>query len=84
MVFYGLMMGIGKIYPDYKSLWADNEFMDVANILGKQTFIDIIIIHHKHPDWGFGITDEVHRLNSVNNSYDNNVYLKHKLSNFNL
>lgn len=75
----------GYIYhPDYKSLWADNEFMDVANILKKQTFIDIVIIHHKHPDWGFGKRDEIHHLNSINNSYDKNIYLKHKLSNFNL
>jgi hypothetical protein len=58
--------------------------MDVANILKKQTFIDIVIIHHKHPDWGFGKRDDIHRLNSINNSYDKNIYIKHKLSNFNL
>ena len=26
-------------YPEYKSVWSDNEFMDVANILKKQTYI---------------------------------------------
>ena len=25
-------------HPDYTSLWADNEFMDVANLLNKQIF----------------------------------------------
>ena len=35
-------------YPEYKSLFCDNEFMDVANILGKQTYFDQIIIRHKH------------------------------------
>lgn len=38
-------------HPSYKSFWCDNEFTDVANQLGKQTFIDKIIIRHIHPDW---------------------------------
>jgi hypothetical protein len=42
----------GYIYhPSYKSFWCDNEFTDVANQLGKQTFIDKTIIRHVHPDW---------------------------------
>jgi hypothetical protein len=42
----------GYIYhPSYKSFWCDNEFTDVANNLGKQTFIDKVIIRHIHPDW---------------------------------
>jgi hypothetical protein len=42
----------GYIYhPTYKSFWCDNEFTDVANGLGKQTFIDKVIIRHVHPDW---------------------------------
>lgn len=42
----------GYIYhPSYKSFWCDNEFTDVANHLGKQTFIDKVIIRHVHPDW---------------------------------
>jgi hypothetical protein len=42
----------GYIYhPSYKSFWCDNEFTDVANQLGKQTFIDKVIIRHIHPDW---------------------------------
>ena len=40
----------GYIYhPEYDSWFADNEFMEVANILDKQTFIDEIIIRHQHP-----------------------------------
>jgi hypothetical protein len=38
-------------HPSYKSFWCDNEFTDVANHLGKQTFIDKVIIRHVHPDW---------------------------------
>lgn len=38
-------------HPSYKSFWCDNEFTDVANHLGKQTFVDKVIIRHVHPDW---------------------------------
>jgi len=41
-------------HPDYVSVWCDNEFMDVANLLDKQTYFDDVIIRHEHPDWGFG------------------------------
>ena len=47
-------------HPDYTSLWADNEFMDVANLLNKQTYFNDIIIRHEHPDVGFGQRDFVH------------------------
>lgn len=41
----------GYIYhPSYKSFWCDNEFMEVAKALGRQTFIDKIIIRHLHPE----------------------------------
>ena len=39
----------GYIYhPDYKSLWCDNEFMLVADMLNKQTYIEDCIIRHEH------------------------------------
>jgi hypothetical protein len=68
--------------PDYKSLWADNEFMTVADILNKQTFYDEVIIHHQHPDWGYGGKDNVHTLNSINDTYDINVFLLRQKNNF--
>jgi hypothetical protein len=68
--------------PDYKSLWADNEFMTVADILNKQTFYDEVIIHHQHPDWGYGGKDNVHTLNSINDTYDRNVFLLRQKNNF--
>lgn len=41
----------GYIYhPAYKSFWCDAEFTEVAAKLGKQTFIDQVIIRHLHPD----------------------------------
>jgi hypothetical protein len=71
-------------YPEYRSVWCDNEFMDVANILEKQTYFDETIIRHEHPDWGFGNRDEVHNLNNVNGNYDKNIYNQRKNRNFNL
>ena len=71
-------------HPDYKSLWSDNEFMTVGNILKKQTFIDKVIIHHQHPDWGYGNRDKVHELNSYHNSIDESMYFKRKSINFNI
>lgn len=75
----------GYIYhPQYKSVWCDNEFMDVANMLGKQTYFDEVIIRHEHPDWGYGNRDVVHHLNNVNGGHDLNLYNQRKNSNFGL
>jgi proteasome lid subunit RPN8/RPN11 len=41
----------GYIYhPGYKSFYCDNEFTQVANKLGKQKFVNVVIIKHEHPD----------------------------------
>jgi len=41
----------GYIYhPGYKSFYCDDEFTQVGNRLGKQQFINDIIIKHEHPD----------------------------------
>lgn len=75
----------GYIYhPSYNSVWCDNEFMDVANKLGKQTYFSEIIIRHQHPDWGFGLRDEIHVTNMKNESSDKLTYNKRKLNNFDL
>jgi hypothetical protein len=75
----------GYIYfPEYKSTWCDNEFMSVANILGKQTYFDEVIIKHEHPDWGFGNQDEIHVKNHKDLNYDMNLYNKRKQINFEL
>jgi hypothetical protein len=70
--------------PEYKSVWSDNEFMDVANLLGKQTYFNDVIIKHEHPDWGFGNRDHIHQENFTNVDYDRNIYLKNKSINFGL
>jgi hypothetical protein len=73
----------GYIYhPDYVSVWCDNEFMTVGNILGKQTYFDEVIIQHQHPDWGFGGRDQIHQLNSKNERHDRELFNKRKKLNF--
>jgi len=36
-------------YPGYKSEWCDNEFMQTAYTLGKQTYFDQVLIRHESP-----------------------------------
>jgi len=75
----------GYIYnPEYISVWSDNEFMDVANLLNKQTYFNEVIIEHQHPDWGHGMRDFTHTLNSKYEQLDRETYNKRKSNNFNL
>jgi len=73
----------GYIYhPEYKSVWSDNEFMLVGNLLGKQTYFEQVIIEHEHPDWGYGSRDEIHQINSKNENQDKLLFTKRKDKNF--
>lgn len=73
----------GYIYqPEYKSVWCDNEFMMVGNLLGKQTYFDDVIIEHEHPDWGYGGRDVIHQINSKNESQDRTLFMNRKENNF--
>lgn len=69
----------GYIYnPIYKSLFCDNEFMDVANQLKKQTYIDHVIIKHDHPaNTGFA-QDDLYRTNDRYWNEDERTYLHNK------
>lgn len=69
-------------HPNYKSLWADNEFMTVGNILKRQKFIDEVIIHHQHPDWGYGGRDNIHTLNNNHDKEDRDTFYKRQKNNF--
>ena len=71
-------------FPEYKSTWCDNEFMSVANLLGKQTYFDEIIIKHEHPDWGFGGQDDIHTKNFKDLNHDMEIFNKRKQINFGL
>lgn len=71
-------------HPDYISVYADNEFMDVANILNKQTYFDEVIIKHVHPSNIKVEMDSLYKRNESFYNKDNTTYLKRKSIKFNL
>ncbi len=75
----------GYIYhPDYKSLWCDNEFMDVANILKRQSYSDVVLFEHTHPaNTGMG-NDSLYNINERFYTVDRETYTKRKAKNFDL
>ena len=71
-------------HPSYKSEWCDNEFTEVANQLGKQTYFERIIIRHEHPTTMPHLTENdalyIKNTQMANGDYDN--YHQRKLKNF--
>lgn len=64
-------------YPEYKSLFCDNEFMNTAASLGRQVYFNIIIIKHEHPGNDTTIeTDKLYIKNQVYFEQDMALYLK--------
>lgn len=75
----------GYIYhPDYASLWADNEFMEVGNKLGKQKYFPQVLFKHEHPSHtGVGGDAQYAHTESFN-WVDGGVYQRRKGMNFGL
>ena len=69
-------------YPGYRSLYCDKEFTLVGNMLKKQTYFSQVIIHHEHPDYGYGDKDQVHDLNALNKDGDHYLFLQRQSRNF--
>lgn len=66
-------------YPGYKSMWCDNEFMDTANILKKQTYLSQVIIKHEHPGSNSAIVfDETYTRNQVFYFEDEALYFSRR------
>ena len=64
--------------PMYKSLFCDNEFMDIANQLKKQTYFEEVIIKHEHPaNTGSG-QDELYAVNDKYWNEDERTYFHNK------
>jgi hypothetical protein len=73
----------GYIYhPSYKSFYCDNEFMEVANKLNKQVYIDDVIIQHQHPDILKNQYDELYTKNSKYAEQDRLLYEERKRNHF--
>lgn len=71
-------------HPEYLSTYCDNEFTDVANILNKQRYFDLVLFRHEHPDHGYGKRDFVHHRNFHHTEHDSNLYVYRKSKNFDL
>lgn len=66
-------------HKDYKFLWCDNEFMEVATLLGRQTYFSDIIIRHEHPTIGYSHAESVHREEEIKHeSIDKEIYERRK------
>lgn len=75
----------GYLYnPEYKSLWCDNEFMEVADKLQRQVFIRNPIIRHEHYSNGFGTMDKLMMETEKFYLRDKQVFERRKAVNFNL
>lgn len=77
----------GYIYfNNYRSYYSDNEFTIVADRLKKQTFIDIVIIKHEHPDIPQfrDKFDELYARNNKHYPYDFNLFKMREKNGFGL
>lgn len=73
----------GYIYqPDYLSFWCDNEFMEVATELERQTYFDDVLFKHEHPaNTGVG-NDSLYLENNRNFERDKQTYNERKRNGF--
>jgi hypothetical protein len=60
------------------SLWGDKPIYNVGAIKNAELWKNI------YPDWGYGGGDQIHRLNSINNNYDMQVFMRRQSNNFGL
>jgi hypothetical protein len=76
----------GYIYnPEYKSLWSDNEFTTVGNLLKKQEYLNIIIIRHQHHSVNnLNTFDSLYQKNDTYHNQDMETFKKRSLKNFDL
>jgi len=74
----------GYIYdPAYKSLFCDNEYMDVAKKLEKYCYFSEIIFTHEHPIWnGNRGHDKLYERNNRFYKQDQITYEQRKRANF--
>jgi hypothetical protein len=75
----------GYIYhPEYKSLFCDNEFTEVAKMIGKYRFIEKNLYRHNHPAWGAGENDDQYRKTESYYMQDRDVWIVRKNKNYDL
>ncbi len=71
-------------YKRYKSLYCDNDFMEVSKRLGKVVYNSLCIIEHQHWAWGYGEMDTLYQKNEMHIQHDHDVFQKRMAVNFEL
>jgi len=71
-------------HPSYKSLWCDNELMEVGYMLGKQVYNPKILFKHEHPANMGTFADALYQENDKYYLADKRNYDKRKVFNFDL
>ncbi len=77
----------GYVYhPSYLSLWADNETYDVAKILNKYHYIEVLgLYEHRNPAYGYNTEiDELFDYQQSLWGVDERNYFERKIKNFDL
>ena len=71
----------GFIYnPSYTSVWVDNEFQEVSEMLGRAAYVDEVIVKH---EWiGEHAPDDLHRRNESHHVRDAAVFAERKAAGF--
>lgn len=76
----------GYLYNgEYRSLFADNEFMEVSRALGRAKYFNEVLFAHEH--WtnnGRVQRDQTYNRNDALYKYDQNIYNRRKAMNFGL
>lgn len=78
---------LGYLYfPDYESVYPDNDLTEMTRLMGKYVFINKRIFDHYHPIWNMTAWDDQYRKNEAQEYYqkDHQTYLKRKANNFGL
>lgn len=68
--------------PEYKSLYCDNEAMEVAKIRGCYRYVDRVIFNHLHPAYNKGVFDAQYQHTESFGAQDYETYLRRKQNGF--
>lgn len=69
-------------HPDYTSLWCDNEFTEVSQLLKRVYKTDKIIIEHQHPVYKKTTYDQLYAKNESFYSIDQKIFEERKSKTF--
>jgi hypothetical protein len=70
-------------HPEYRSLFCDNEFTEVANNLGKQKYFDLVLFKHEHFSNTPGLRQDALMMRTQSfYSIDNLTFQRRKQLNF--